>query len=1324
MLTSLSSGLVLGHFKKAAIVSTTALLIACGGGGGSGTTGNGNVPPSEDLPSISIQNASLVEGDSGQQNLRFAVSLSAVSEDDIAVDFATSDGTATAGVDYISVSDTLSIPAGNTSVFLQVAIVGDTTVEPDETFTLTLSDPINAELQTATATGTINNDDVDTPVESNLSIGDVTALEGNTGATDLSVTVTVNPASSEAINLDVATTDGSAEVGSDYTEPATALTIPAGASSATITIPILGDTDEEPDETFTLTIGNATAGVITQGSAVITIVNDDTGTPMLPELSLVGGSVIEGDSGQTDLIFTLSVQPAAVSEITVQAATADGSALAGEDFLAIDETLVIPAGTTSWPIAVAVLGDTADEPDETLSLILSNPTNAVIQTASAAGTITSDDAAVLPEVSVSGGSVNEGDSGQADLVFTLDFTPVTTSDIGIDIATTDGTAIAGEDYTARAETITVPAGTASFPIAIAVSGDVDIEDDETLTLTLSNPVGVTVQTASATGTIVNDDVTNPSELTISNATLDEGDSGRSEMVFTVAVTPAAESEITVLATTSDTTAVAGDDYEALSSTITIPIGATSAEVAVPILGDTTPEDNETFTVTLSDVVGGTLSTATAVGTITDDDPLVFGIATRPTSDECIAPDEPTSAASFTTSVMFAGAALNQPTKILLEPVTQRWFILLREGEIVVFDNDADSTPDVWLDMTAEINSAGEGGLLGMAFHPDYPSTPVVYLSYTTGTPMTSVVTRVEVDDATAPVNIVEDQVIAVNQPFQNHNGGDIAFGPDDYLYIGLGDGGGSGDSQNHAQNTTDLLGSILRLDVLDPSVSYPTTPYIIPADNPFAGNALCAADNNNSASCPEIFAWGFRNPFRWNFDHITGQLWVGDVGQDAFEEVDLVELGGNYGWRCLEGFADYNFTGCSSGYQSPVLAYGRDVGQTVTGGLVYRGSLVPSLYGKYVFGDYGTGRIWAITESSIDNNGDVASQLASSLMTESFFGPTSFATDASGEIVFTDIKGGQVRKIVPASITANDTVATLLSQTGCVDATDPTQPASDMIPYTINAPFWSDGAVKTRYMAVPGGETITLQADGDFDFPIGSVLMKNFRLNGQLVETRLMMHHTNGNWRGYSYEWNAEQTEATRVDGGKTAEIQGQTYTWPSSDQCTQCHTSIAGFALGPEIAELNGDFTYPASGTLANQLFTLDHIGMFSTALPDSVFNLDALADPNDTNADINDRARAWLHSNCSQCHRDGGPTPVSLDFRYTTALSATGACDVAPSAGDLGIVNARIIAPGEASRSVLINRISRRDASGMPPIGSHYIDSAGVAMLTQWIDGLASCQ
>ncbi|NNC65661.1 MAG: hypothetical protein HKN84_12815, partial [Gammaproteobacteria bacterium] len=211
---------------------------------------------------------------------------------------------------------------------------------------------------------------------------------------------------------------------------------------------------------------------------------------------------------------------------------------------------------------------------------------------------------------------------------------------------------------------------------------------------------------------------------------------------------------------------------------------------------------------------------------------------------------------------------------------------------------------------------------------------------------------------------------------------------------------------------------------------------------------------------------------------------------------------------------------------------------------------------------------------------------------------------------------------------------------------------------------------------------------------------------------------------GYSYEWNAQQTDAALVQGGKIVDLGTQNWIYPSENDCLNCHTAAAGFALGPEDAQLNNDFTYAATGRTANQLLTLAQIGMLGTSVG-APAALPALAAPNDASADLESRARAYLHTNCAQCHRPNGPTPTSLDLRFQTSLDNTAACDVIPQAGDLGVgAAARIIAPGDPDNSVLLARMNRRDVSAMPPLGSAIVDTDGVALIRSWIASRSDCQ
>ena len=290
--------------------------------------------------------------------------------------------------------------------------------------------------------------------------------------------------------------------------------------------------------------------------------------------------------------------------------------------------------------------------------------------------------------------------------------------------------------------------------------------------------------------------------------------------------------------------------------------------------------------------------------------------------------------------------------------SKRLFVVEQKGRILVFPNDPKaSKAKVFLDIKSKVDSQGwEEGLLGLAFHPQYKTNGLFYVNYTASKPERTVIARYRVSagdkDLADPKS--EKVLLWFSQPYENHNGGHLAFGPKGYLYIAVGDGGAGGDPQNNGQNRKTLLGSMLRIDVDTTSGS---KPYGIPKDNPFAGNSLGYRE--------EIYAWGLRNPWRFSFDRKTGQLWAGDVGQNAWEEIDVIEKGKNYGWRVMEGDHCFNPpTGCSkSGLQPPVWDYTMKGGQSVTGGHVYRGKLLPQLVGQYIYADFITGQTLPVNGS-------------------------------------------------------------------------------------------------------------------------------------------------------------------------------------------------------------------------------------------------------------------------------------------------------------------------------------------------------------------------
>ena len=712
-------------------------------------------------------------------------------------------------------------------------------------------------------------------------------------------------------------------------------------------------------------------------------------------------------------------------------------------------------------------------------------------------------------------------------------------------------------------------------------------------------------------------------------------------------------------------------------------------------------------------------------------PPSSGLDARPSNASCVAPERPTGSSTLGTQRAFPNLRFNnQPIRMVqVKGDSSRWFVAERLGTVRVFANtESVSTTSLVIDLTAKVDATcAECGLLGMALHPDFPADPRIYLFYTTlDRPMRGPNSRLSEftsRDGGLTLDPASERVLfEIQKESVHHHAGKIEFGADGFLYISTGDGNSY--RNDNGQRLTTLLGKILRIDIRGTAGS---RLYTIPADNPFAAStAQCQVTGDGGAqNCPEIYAWGFRNPFSWSFDRQTGDLWVGDVGESTWEEVSRVKLGGNYGWRCFEGAHDNSTnpafppnTACAAkkDLQLPIAEFSHEVGHAVTGGYVYRGKANPGLVGRYIFADFSTGRLW-----DIPNDTQPTRQMTTSEGLETGFYISSFAEDNDGELYITNIYR-DIHRVTGSTGTGPAGPATKLSATGCVDAADAKKPASGLIPYTPNAPFWSDGAVKDRWIGLPDGQNITVNPDGDWDFPNGTVLKKDFRLADRLVETRLFMRHPDGVWAGYSYEWNAEQTDATLVRGGKQVKIGDQTWIYPSEGQCLMCHNEAAGRSLGLETKQLAFNITYPQTGRDAHQLLTLNTINTMATPIANPTDQV-PYPNPTGTAGTLGERARSNLHTNCSQCHRPNGPTPVDMDLRYSTALADTKTCDVAPGNGDLGIANARIIAPGAADRSVLISRMSRRDAHGMPPVGSAKVDEAGAALLTEWVNSLTGC-
>lgn len=707
--------------------------------------------------------------------------------------------------------------------------------------------------------------------------------------------------------------------------------------------------------------------------------------------------------------------------------------------------------------------------------------------------------------------------------------------------------------------------------------------------------------------------------------------------------------------------------------------------------------------------------------------------------------------AYTTTNAFPGLVFTLPMAIAIPPgETNRLFVAERAGVISVITNLAAPTRSVFMDISSRVDSnpLTERGLLSLAFHPNFASNGYVYVWYMTAGDFRDRLSRFTVSASNASQGDTNSEQVIFSQvdDASNHNGGDIHFGSDGYLYASLGDEGNANDSLNNSQRIDkDFFAGLLRIDVdkkpgnLQPNhhaaIAVPTN-YFVPADNPFIG----ATSFNGSAVSPsavrtEFYAVGLRNPFRWSFDSVSGKLYLGDVGQDNREEVDLIKKGGNYGWKWREGKIATPTVGGSppAGFTNaidPLLDYARGTatnqGNTVIGGRVYWGNRFTELVGRYIFCDYGSGHIWSMTD---DGTNATSFNWLSTDNNLVYVG----ADPRDGELLFCDLPANQIKRLTYTSVSTNGLPATLADTGAFVDLQSLT-PYPGVVPYELNVPFWSDGAIKTRWFSVPAtNQTIGFNAELPWTFPTGTVWIKHFELqltNGvpasaRRIETRLLVKNADGSGGyGVTYRWGNSTTNAVLVPANGLAQddafivndggtIRTQAWHYPTRAECLQCHQPGAGFALGFNTAQLNRDHNY--NGITTNQLRALNACGYFSASV--SNFNLlRKLAPPTDTAHSLDYRARSYLEANCRQCHFPGGPTPAAWDARIATTLPDANIVNGILN-NTLGNPGNRVVVPGLLTNSMLHTRIAMRGVRQMPPLGSSVVDTQGVALIAAWI-------
>jgi glucose/arabinose dehydrogenase/mono/diheme cytochrome c family protein len=707
---------------------------------------------------------------------------------------------------------------------------------------------------------------------------------------------------------------------------------------------------------------------------------------------------------------------------------------------------------------------------------------------------------------------------------------------------------------------------------------------------------------------------------------------------------------------------------------------------------------------------------------------------------------------FTIANAFPGLGFNGPVRMTSPPgETNRLFILEQSGNIVVITNLVNPTRTVF--MRLSVLSDGESGLLGLAFHPGYVTNGYFFvfssrnLTTSQGNGRHQRISRFEVSPTDPNIGLPGTELPLITQydRADNHNGGDLHFGPDGYLYASLGDEGAqyNGD-QNSQMLTKNFFSAILRIDVdkrpgnlLPNSHPAATTNYFIPADNPFVGlTQFNGQAINPSAIRTEFYAIGFRNPWRMSFDPATGFLYVGDVGQDLYEEVDVIAKGGNYGWAYYEGthlakslYPNQGtlLTNPPAGLIPPIQEYSHSgnasyIGNAVIGGVVYRGQRISQLYGAYVFSDNGSGNVWALR---YDGTNTVPFKRLTGAA-----GPAAFGIDPrNGDILIAQLNNNNIGRLQYAGTPTGTPLPPTLADTGAFSDLASLTPNPGIIPYQINVPFWSDNAKKSRWFSVPDtNQTIRFDPNTAWSFPARTVWIKHFELeltNGvpessHRLETRFIVRNTNGVY-GVTYRWDSS-TNATLVPEQGMDEtflvhdngiVRTQVWHYPSRAECLTCHTAAGGLALGFNTPQLNKDMDYGAG--LENQIGALSRAGYFSSPVT-NVNALRALAAPTDTASSLEYRVHSYLAANCAQCHQPGGAAVGNWDARITTPISQAGIVNSA-LINDFGDPNNHVVTPASPNHSVLLSRISVRGTGQMPPLDSTVLDTNAINLLDEWI-------
>ena len=643
----------------------------------------------------------------------------------------------------------------------------------------------------------------------------------------------------------------------------------------------------------------------------------------------------------------------------------------------------------------------------------------------------------------------------------------------------------------------------------------------------------------------------------------------------------------------------------------------------------------------------------------------------------------------------------------------RWVLVVGQGGQLwscAIDSGA-ASPHLTLDLARHLAGKKEtpAGIrltaLGAVFDRDYPRRPFLYVRCSTrnGTPMNRLV-RFQVLEG-SPLRLGESEEILAWES-NGHDGGDLAWGPDGFLYVTAGDGSAPGDPDNVGQQVAKIRGSVLRLDVHGADG---LRRYRIPPDNPFAGK---------DGVRPELWCYGLRNPWRMCFHPERGELWLGDNGDEHWEMVHRIERGANYGWSAFEGahvFRSANqLQGPTLEHALPAVEHPHTEMRSVIGGLFYRGEKLPALRGHYLYGCYFTKQLWAFDYREGRPGkpfliGEVPGQ------------PVDFSEDHDDEVLVSCLPNHVFRLVPAASSPPSRSWPETLGATGLFVSTAEQKPAPGVIPYRTNAQAWFDGATAERFVAVPEGPAMK-QSGGrrlvkSWDLSPGTAIAQTLSLGGRRVETQVL--YFDGQWRGYSYRWNEKGTDADLVEaGGSLVDLElpgGKTQSWrfPARAECMACHTQRTNFAISLTTPQLD----CPGADGV-NQLDRLVKERYLQNSPQLRERRGTPTPDPYDETGSLESRARTYLDLNCAHCHRETGlGGRAGIELRSGLPLDAMGIINRKAVVGLALGEGSRLVVPRHPERSELLARMNRRGAGQMPLLGSSLVDEEGVKLIRRWI-------